>query len=1049
MGTHYNAFISYKHADLDNKVAAAIEKDLEHYHIPKKLQKKTGYKKIERIFRDTDELPITSDLSGTIEEALKNSEYLIVLCSTNTHLSTWVEREIAIFLQNHTQDQIFTVVADGEPGDVIPGVLQQREVKRINEAGVEETFIEKVEPLACDYRLSRREVKNTEVPRLVAALIGCSYNELMDRQRQYKMKRLTAVATGVMTLSVGFGAYMLYSNYRIQENYLNALRNQSQYLAKESTTLLDNEQRIPALSLALAALPDEKTPERPVIPEAVSALTESSMAYVPLVNSNIVSNWSYTMPDTIKDFYVDSDGSTLAAIDTRHNVSVWVKDTHEETFNSISKELYERIEDIAYVAPNRLLVEGIYYLTCIDTTTGKEVWSTDKLSDEVLGGLILVLDDDYFLVSDYKKNIYKISSKDGTVADTFSVYADKFSDEALSLVSASVSPSKDKIAFLSQLGEERHTHLCILDLNDKSVKSVDVCGEDTFTNSDTFYNTFWVGNDHVCCDATVNDDAAINQGFLNMYTYAPNHMNLYCVNVNDMSFAWTNVFEYSTFFVKSGFAAVPYCDGVAYFAGNICNVMSLETGEILYSNNFNEPIVWMACADGLPSCITRGGGFTSVDEAKGNNVSTAMYYFTDDVNEATINHGAYICQKASNEIIYYQSGVYDDNFEMFENAPADKVFYHDYIADEIIASLIKDDGVVLRLYDPVNKTFLQDVELNEDENNYYSYEILGSDDKNIYLTSYIDKTQSAIKVAYDTGTVSENVILTNEGYSKPLYSYSDDKLAIYNLNNGAVVYIYDFDKEDIACEYSFEEAKKTTDRQGEIHTFMTIRYNADAGIVYLGGDVDIVIDLNKEEAMGVTMPSDWNMTMGIVINNDFKRIITSDDTHIMLRDFEGNFIAGIDNMETAFFNPYIYSYDGTEENAMLLVACDDGKLYRYALQDMSYIGESTIAGVNVYGGDKDKALWHADFDNNLLYLTEGGTLAIVDTTKWIMITDIPYCIGYHVPTDSYIVFSADENRDKHLGYYKRYTLKELIKRGNDMLKGIEISEDFKALYGIG
>jgi hypothetical protein len=76
MGQHYNAFISYKHAELDNKIAAQIEKDLEHYNIPRKLQKKTGYKRIERIFRDKDELPITSNLSGTIEEALLNSEYL-------------------------------------------------------------------------------------------------------------------------------------------------------------------------------------------------------------------------------------------------------------------------------------------------------------------------------------------------------------------------------------------------------------------------------------------------------------------------------------------------------------------------------------------------------------------------------------------------------------------------------------------------------------------------------------------------------------------------------------------------------------------------------------------------------------------------------------------------------------------------------------------------------------------------------------------------------------------------------------------------------------
>ena len=49
---HYNAFISYKHADIDNKVAASIVKGLERYHIPGKIRKKTGLKKIERIFRD-------------------------------------------------------------------------------------------------------------------------------------------------------------------------------------------------------------------------------------------------------------------------------------------------------------------------------------------------------------------------------------------------------------------------------------------------------------------------------------------------------------------------------------------------------------------------------------------------------------------------------------------------------------------------------------------------------------------------------------------------------------------------------------------------------------------------------------------------------------------------------------------------------------------------------------------------------------------------------------------------------------------------------------
>ena len=75
MINHFNAFISYKHAELDNKIAASIVKDLERFHIPGKIQKATGVKKIERIFRDKDELPITSDLGDTISQALENSDF--------------------------------------------------------------------------------------------------------------------------------------------------------------------------------------------------------------------------------------------------------------------------------------------------------------------------------------------------------------------------------------------------------------------------------------------------------------------------------------------------------------------------------------------------------------------------------------------------------------------------------------------------------------------------------------------------------------------------------------------------------------------------------------------------------------------------------------------------------------------------------------------------------------------------------------------------------------------------------------------------------------
>ena len=52
----YNAFISYKHAPLDTKVASEIQTRLERFRIPKAIQKSSGIKKIDRIFRDKEEL---------------------------------------------------------------------------------------------------------------------------------------------------------------------------------------------------------------------------------------------------------------------------------------------------------------------------------------------------------------------------------------------------------------------------------------------------------------------------------------------------------------------------------------------------------------------------------------------------------------------------------------------------------------------------------------------------------------------------------------------------------------------------------------------------------------------------------------------------------------------------------------------------------------------------------------------------------------------------------------------------------------------------------
>ncbi len=61
--------------------AEQLHKILEHYHIPKRIQQSSGKKKIERVFRDREEMPISFNLASNIQEALDQSEFLILMCS--------------------------------------------------------------------------------------------------------------------------------------------------------------------------------------------------------------------------------------------------------------------------------------------------------------------------------------------------------------------------------------------------------------------------------------------------------------------------------------------------------------------------------------------------------------------------------------------------------------------------------------------------------------------------------------------------------------------------------------------------------------------------------------------------------------------------------------------------------------------------------------------------------------------------------------------------------------------------------------------------------
>ena len=163
----YDAFISYRHADLDQYVADRLHKRLEAFKLPHSASRNRleGEKtKIRRIFRDKNDLPIASDLASPIMTALNESEYLIVICSPRTPESIQVKREIETFISLHGREHVLAVLIEGEPEESFPPALLTARKEVTLEDGTKTIQKIAVEPMAADIRgKTRRDVSKNHI----------------------------------------------------------------------------------------------------------------------------------------------------------------------------------------------------------------------------------------------------------------------------------------------------------------------------------------------------------------------------------------------------------------------------------------------------------------------------------------------------------------------------------------------------------------------------------------------------------------------------------------------------------------------------------------------------------------------------------------------------------------------------------------------------------------------------------------------------------------------------------------------------------------------
>lgn len=297
----YTAFISYRHLTPDAEVAQKLHRMIETFPVPAAMRKKAGVRRLGRVFRDQEELPLSSNLGDDIHEALENSDWLICVCSPKYLESRWCREELRYFLSLGKKDRVLTVLTEGEPENAFPEELRFQTV--------DGQTVEK-EPLAADVRAedlagALKKLRKEKL-RIIAPILGVQFDDLRQRARRRRIRIISAAAAAAFLLLAGFLGYAVMKNREITEERNNAQIAESQWLAKSADEALAEKDRALSLQLALEALPENfDNPERPVTEAALTALRNAVLydkgdsGYHPVAEIEVPGLESYKLVDNM------------------------------------------------------------------------------------------------------------------------------------------------------------------------------------------------------------------------------------------------------------------------------------------------------------------------------------------------------------------------------------------------------------------------------------------------------------------------------------------------------------------------------------------------------------------------------------------------------------------------------------------------------------------------------------------------------------------------------------------------------------------------------
>jgi len=249
----YFAFISYN--SKDTAWGKRLQKKLEHYKMPSILCSQHGWKRrpIKPVFfAPTDIQP--GGLSNELQERLKASQHLIVICSPNSAQSEWVGKEIEFFHSLGRTQNIHFFIVDGVPHSGDPKTECFNPI--IDKLGLPEILGANIHEK--NYRLPWLNKERAYV-QLVSKLLGVEFDAIWQRHRRQLIRKLLAWVFGSIAVIAAliwvwksnqpFDAEIRLNEASVQNNQLPPLHDAVVTLSLDNETKTDTIANLSASSV--------------------------------------------------------------------------------------------------------------------------------------------------------------------------------------------------------------------------------------------------------------------------------------------------------------------------------------------------------------------------------------------------------------------------------------------------------------------------------------------------------------------------------------------------------------------------------------------------------------------------------------------------------------------------------------------------------------------------------------------------------------------------------------------------------------------------------